>query len=251
MLIDWFTVVAQALNFLVLVWLLKRFAYAPILGVINEREKRIAAQLADAAAKSAAATLERDSFEHKNSELEQQRTALMAKAQTDAKAESQRLLEATRQQVAALDSRLQEALHKQQLDLRGEITRRIRDEVFSMARKTLSDLATQSLEETMLRVFIERVRGLSEADRSLLKAAMAESGKVIVRGAFEFSADARQNLETVVAGICGKPVPLVFEIVPELISGVELTVGGRRLAWSIADHLAAMEAGAAADVATS
>jgi F-type H+-transporting ATPase subunit b len=31
MLIDWFTVGAQALNFLILVWLMKRFLYKPIL----------------------------------------------------------------------------------------------------------------------------------------------------------------------------------------------------------------------------
>ena len=55
MLIDWFTVVAQALNFLILVWLLKRFLYKPMLDAIDAREKRIATQLADADAKKAAA----------------------------------------------------------------------------------------------------------------------------------------------------------------------------------------------------
>jgi len=51
MLIDWFTVVAQVVNFLILVWLLKRFLYRPILNAIDAREKRIATKLADAAAK--------------------------------------------------------------------------------------------------------------------------------------------------------------------------------------------------------
>ena len=55
MLIDWFTVGAQALNFLILVWLLKRFLYKPILHAIDEREKRIAKELADADAKKAEA----------------------------------------------------------------------------------------------------------------------------------------------------------------------------------------------------
>jgi len=48
MLIDWFTVGAQALNFLILVWLMKHFLYKPILHAIDEREKRVAAELADA-----------------------------------------------------------------------------------------------------------------------------------------------------------------------------------------------------------
>jgi F-type H+-transporting ATPase subunit b len=48
MLIDWFTVGAQVVNFLILVWLLKRFLYKPILHAIDERERRIAKELADA-----------------------------------------------------------------------------------------------------------------------------------------------------------------------------------------------------------
>ena len=45
MLIDWFTVSAQVVNFLILVWLLKRFLYRPILNAIDAREKRIAKEL--------------------------------------------------------------------------------------------------------------------------------------------------------------------------------------------------------------
>ena len=79
MLIDWFTVVAQAINFLILVWLLKRFLYKPILHAIDEREKGIAAQLAEAEAKKAEAQKERDEFQHKNETFDQERAALLKK----------------------------------------------------------------------------------------------------------------------------------------------------------------------------
>ena len=108
MLIDWFTVAAQALNFLLLVWLLKRFLYQPVLDAINAREQRIALQLADAAAKEAAASKERDEFARKNTEFDSQRAALLAKASEEAKAELQRLLEQARKEADALRSRLQD-----------------------------------------------------------------------------------------------------------------------------------------------
>ena len=66
MLIDWFTVIGQLLNFLVLVWLMKRFLYRPILNAIDEREKKIAAELADADTKKALAQKESDDFKKKN-----------------------------------------------------------------------------------------------------------------------------------------------------------------------------------------
>src|SRR4051812_42300477 len=96
MLIDWFTVAAQTLNFVVLIGLLRRFLYRPILQAIDAREKRIAAELALAAGKKAEAQLERDEFLHKNEALERERGALLRRATEEAGAEGQRLTEAAR-----------------------------------------------------------------------------------------------------------------------------------------------------------
>jgi F-type H+-transporting ATPase subunit b len=97
MLIDWFTVGAQALNFLILVWLMKRFLYKPILHAIDAREKRIAAELADADARKAEAQKERDEFQHKNEEFDQQRAALLSQSDEEAQAQRERLLDEARQ----------------------------------------------------------------------------------------------------------------------------------------------------------
>src|SRR6202142_4326390 len=110
MLIDWFTVGAQALNFLILVWLMRHFLYKPILNAIDAREKLIAAELADAAAKKAEAQKDRDEFQHKNETFDQQRAALLNTATDEAKAEGQRLLAEARRAADALSAKRQETL---------------------------------------------------------------------------------------------------------------------------------------------
>jgi F-type H+-transporting ATPase subunit b len=102
MLIDWFTVAAQALNFLVLVWLLKRFLYKPILDAIDVREKGIAATLAGADAKAKEAQKEHNDFDKKNKDFDQQRGALLTKATDAAKAEHGRLIDEARKEGDAL-----------------------------------------------------------------------------------------------------------------------------------------------------
>src|SRR5471030_3083536 len=102
MLIDWFTVGAQVLNFLILVWLLKRFLYKPILHAIDEREKLIATQLAQADAKKAEAQKDRDEFQHKNDAFDQERAALLKKATDEARAERDRLLGEARKDADSL-----------------------------------------------------------------------------------------------------------------------------------------------------
>ena len=158
MLINWFTVGAQALNFLILVWLMKRFLYKPILHAIAAREERIAAELADAAAKEAEATKERDEFQRKNEELDQQRAALLSTATDEANAERQRLLEAARQAADALSAKRQEALRNDALNLNQAIRRQTQQKVFAIARKVLTDLATATLEERMGEVFTRLLR---------------------------------------------------------------------------------------------
>ena len=102
MLINWFTVCAQAINFLILVWLLKRFLYKPILNAIDERERGIATQLADAEAKKAEAQRDRDDFQHKNEAFDKERAALLKKATDVAGAERQRLLDEAKKDADAL-----------------------------------------------------------------------------------------------------------------------------------------------------
>src|ERR1700685_3869548 len=104
MLIDWFTVGAQVLNFLVLVWLLKRFLYKPVLDAIDARENSIAAEFKTAAAKQSEAERERDEFKAKNLEFDGQRSALLAKATEQSDSDRRRLLGEAHKE--ALESRI-------------------------------------------------------------------------------------------------------------------------------------------------
>ena len=161
MLIDWFTVAAQALNFLILVWLMKRFLYKPILHAIDAREKRIAAELADADAKKAEARKERDEFQRKNEELDRQRAALLSQATDEARAERHRLIEEAQKAADAVSAKRQETLRNDAQNLNQAIRRRTQQEVFAIARKALADLATTSLEERLGEVFTRRLREMS------------------------------------------------------------------------------------------
>jgi len=244
MLIDWFTVSAQVVNFLILVWLLKRFLYKPILHAIDEREKRIAKELADADAKKTEAEKERQEFQKKNEELDQQRDELLSEAKDEAKAERQRLLDESRQAAGALHAKQQDALKREQESLRDAITRRTREEVFAIVRKTLTDLAGASLEERMSEVFTRRLRELNdEAKKSLAKALKTLSDPVLMRRAFELPSQQRDAIQREINEVFSTEMQVRFETAPDVISGIELTTNGQKVAWSIAEYLASLGKG--------
>ena len=238
MLINWFTVIAQAINFLILVWLLKRFLYKPILHAIDEREKGIAAQLAQAEARVAEAQKERDDFQHKNEAFDKERSALLKKATDDANAQRQRLLDEVRKDADALRAKRQDALRTEQRNLSQDIIRLTQKQVFAITRKTLLDLAGTGLEERIGDVFVQRVRALTgEAKEQLATAFKTSNHMVSVHSAFDLPAAQKGAIEKAVKETFAPDAQVQFETAPELVSGIELSSGGHKVAWSIADYL--------------
>jgi F-type H+-transporting ATPase subunit b len=242
MLINWFTVGAQALNFLILVGLLKHFLYKPILTAIAAREKRIAGEIEDAAEKKTEAQKERDDFQHKNQKLDQQRAELLSKATDEATAERERLIDEARQAAGAMSAKRTEALKSEAQSLNQAISRQTQQEVFAIARKALADLANTSLEERLGAVFTRRLKGLDGKAKAELAEAIKTSGDAaLVRSAFELPTEQRAVINNALNETFSADVRVRFEAAPDLISGIELSANGKKLAWSIADYLVSLE----------
>ena len=242
MLIDWFTVGAQALNFLVLVWLLKRFLYKPILDAIDARESRIAGELADADQKKAEAKAERDALQVKSDAFDRERDALLTKATDEAKAERQRLLDEARKAADTLTTKRREAMESDARNLDHAVSRLVQQEVFAVARKALADLATTSLEERIGEVFTRRLREMDAPAKAKLGEALENmSTPAIVRCAIDLPQDQRAAIQNAINETFSADIQLKFETAPDLIGGIELSTSGQKVAWSIADYLASLE----------
>lgn len=242
MLIDWFTVAAQALNFLILVFLLRRFLYQPILDAIDQREKRIAAELAAADAQQAQAQQERELFQAKNASFDQTRAERLRQLETEVQHERTKRLEAARTEASSLMARHQAALENEQLHLQQSIQRKTAKEVFAIARQALTDLADAPLEAQMVAVFLRRLAALTAAEQAALRAAFTPASEPLrVQTRFALSEPLSAEILTAVRAVLGPEIELSFESSDRLINGIELSSQGQKLAWSLTDYLSAME----------
>jgi len=242
MLIDWFTVGAQTLNFLILVWLMKRFLYQPILSAIDQREQRIAAELAAADAQRTEAQQTRDEFEQKSAAFEQQRTMLLQQATEQATAETARLLAAGGQAADAWRERRLETLRDDAHNLNRQISRRIQAEVFAISRKVLADLADAGLEERLGAVFTRRLAEMPADERQSLATALKTTTETaVLRCAFELPAEQRAVIQNALNESFAADILIRFEAAPDLIGGIELSANGWKLAWSMTAYLDTLE----------
>jgi F-type H+-transporting ATPase subunit b len=168
----------------------------------------------------------------------------LSQATDEAQAGRQRLLDEARRAADALSAKRQESLASEARNLSQAITRRMQDEVFAIARKALTDLATTSLEERMGEVFTRRLRELNGATKEALANALkTTSHPALIRSAFGLSAEQRAAIQNAINEIFSADVQVRFETAPDLVSGIELTTNGQKVAWSIGDYLASLEQG--------
>lgn len=242
MLIDWFTVGAQTLNFLILVWLLKRFLYQPILNAIDSRERNIAAILADADAKKAEACTERDTYRYKNTVFEQQRDALMRQAIDEAANESKRLHAEARKEADELRNARRAGLNQELQNISTDIKRITSQEVFMIVRKVLKDLAGTDIEVRMSEVFIQRLRTFDDSTKAnLIESLHAAKEPVVVRSAFALPIEQRDAIQGALNTLSSTHQPVCFETADDVLSGIEMVIDGEKLAWSIADYTLSLE----------
>lgn len=244
MLIDWFTVAAQAINFFLLVWLLKRYLYKPILHAIDVREQRIQAQLADGAAQQEKAHSEREIFHNKNEKFERERANLMQKALAEADREHQRLIEKARE-----DAQVERLKYKRNLaldarKLKQTLSSKAAQEIFAITRQTLKDLASANLEEQVVAVFLKTLNELAAPVKVAITQALKATSinaPVVLRSAFDLPQELRVKIQQALEQTFNVDLELTFDTKLELVSGIELFANGQKLAWSIDDYLLTLE----------
>lgn len=230
--IDWVTVLAQIANFLLLLWLLKRFLYRPILDGIDAREAAIAKRMSDAEqAKKQAQTAE-DQYIKQRAQLVSDQDALLEKA-----------LEATEDQRAGLLSDARSKLQQEQkdwhkhLEHEREIFNKRLEQTGSQAllqltRKALHDLADEKIEDAIVRHIGKQLQPM--AAELVQAAAGSQNAEVTTRDVL--SAETQALLHTEVQRWLPE-VKLTFVTDAQQSPGLVMQVGGAQVAWTTDSYM--------------
>lgn len=242
MLVDPFTVVAQIVNFALLIWLLRRILYGPITRAMEAREARIREELESARRLRSEAAAEGERYRELVAGIETEREVRLAEVRTEIDALRHEQMQQARAEVRALRERWSHALEREQeaflRDLRLELGRGS----VEVIRNALRDLADVDLEDRIVTRFVDRIGEMADADRQrLASAARREEEGFRFRTAFPLTDAHRETLARAVTetfGVEGEPQ---FETDPGLVAGIELRAGGVKLAWTIDDYLRTLE----------
>lgn len=242
MLLDPFTIGAQIVNFLVLIWLLRRVLYGPITSAMHERDERIRRELDEAARMRADVEAERERHREQVADFAATQDARLADARAEVETWRQAQMDSARQEIDARRASWQHALEQQQKTVVRDLRQKVGREILSLTRGVLRDLAGSDLQERIVARFLQQLREMPADERTRLAAAAREDGgRVHLCTAFALDDVERGELADAIDVILGTPLSMVTEIAPEIGSGVELRAGGLKVGWSLTEYLESLD----------
>ncbi len=245
MIINWYTVIFQMINFLLLVFLLKRFLYGPVIEMMAEREQNILAREEEAKATRLEAAAAKEALSLEKERLKESQNTLLEETRKSAEEEKVKLQKEARQEVQEVRGRWAAALKKEQEAFAKELRIRLGRQASELARRCLEELADARLEELVLENFLLNLKALSEEDKHNFAAGMKSAqGQVHLYSAFTLKDEQKEMVAqalTEALGLGPAEPQLLWKKQKELICGLELESGGFRLSWNIEQYVQVME----------
>ncbi len=245
MLIDWFTVAAQIVNFLILMGLLKYFLYDRIRNAMDQREESIRSRIADAEQKQAQAEESRKAHAQKQQELDQQKENILAEARQKAREQEEKLTQEAKQAVQKQKARWQESLRQQQQAFLRQLRHMAGESVLTISRTAVAQLADADLQQKAVRRFMEKIEQLAHPDQKKLAESIRRSDQgLTVKTAAPLDADLKAELEDLLnrrlSSETGR-LQVAYETHPKLVLGLEIRTEDQKAAWSLSDYLGGLE----------
>lgn len=238
--IDWITTVAQLVNFLVLLWALRRFLYRPILESVDRRESLIRQKQDQAAAQAGEATAQASALAKERKMLAQEKEALLKAARSDANDLKTELLKEIKFDLEKERTTWQGRLDAERFSFAKDAALRAAEQVLTITRKVLSQMTGCDLDKKALDIF---VRELSQIDgkRKIEVAKAISAYGTQIKTAAPLSAGDSARLTKAVRRLGGETAKITFDTDPSLLAGARLTAGSHCLEWSIATYLRTFE----------
>ena len=242
MLINWFTVVAQIVNFLILVALLRWFLYQPILQVMQKRQNRLEQQWQEVEITQKEAQKTIDHYHQKQEDLEQQRQDFLAQARADAEQERKQLLTEARQDIAAQRHTWQESWYQEKATFLRTLRQQIIQQTLNIARQAVASLANAPLEQQMIRVFCDRLTQLETEKHDAIGRALAQSDQPLqIISHFDIPADLRHQLIDTLQAQWAIAQSPQFVTDRQLMCGIQLKLAGQEVCWNLDTYLKNLE----------
>jgi F-type H+-transporting ATPase subunit b len=242
-LIDPFTVFVQVLNFIILVLVLKRFLFRPVIRAMNQREERIARELETARKDREEADEDLRKMQERKAKLKEEEVRLLQDVTRRAENLEKELVAEAKSAAREKERAFTEAFERTKIRRSEELQREMAGHLYSMAETALQDLAGHSLHASMVDRFLDILENDPGSWETRFHNLLSEHDTLIVSTPLDPDAETRTRLHAILKKRFGFKGNLDFRKDPELMAGLAMSGNGHRLDWTIHRYLEDLKTG--------
>ncbi len=237
--IDLFTLVAQIINLLILLFLLRKFLYLPVLKAVEARQKAVADELrtAEEARKNAQKTIK--ACEKQMQKLELQKQDILQQAHQEADKLAADLKERAREEYTEQQQQWRRRMKAEQDSFENSMQKAVTLQFNHFAQKALRQIAAADINDLAVERLLEKLKALPAEQQQNYAKAFHDKKQIEIRSAAALSKNNKAKLEEYLSQAWQLPaaVKFVFTVEPELIGGVCLIAGEQLISWNLEEYL--------------
>jgi F-type H+-transporting ATPase subunit b len=245
--LQWSTLVFQLLNFFILLLVLGRFLYRPLMDAMQRREEAVAARVRDAEERATRADAERAQLAEASRAARAEAEALLARAHAEAAHVGEAEHARARQEAARLLEEARQRIADEERAARRRLSEAARASAVRIAGSLLGKVAGRPFHEALVARLLDGGLGLDAEQADLLRRALDHAGReVIVETAYPMQAEAMSRLEEVLGKTLtggANSVRVTVRVEPSLTAGLRLVVGVGAIDLSLKRVLADLDRG--------
>lgn len=232
--IDWFTLAAQIVNFLILLALLKHFLFGPLNEVMKKREQTVTSRLEEARTKLTEAEKKDELFQQKLTELDDHKEEMMGEMRKDVEQYKKELQQQAREEVQNIRAKWEDSLEHEKQTFYGELHRLTSTGIAELLNSIIRDLSNSNLEEQALTKFLTNLDNLDDKEKKrAIEAALTHGdGHLTVTSSFPLSEKQRKKLTDKINEVFSMEVSCRFEVSSLLGFGIEMRTNAWKIGWN-------------------
>ena len=239
--INWSTVFFQIINFLIIVWILKKYLFTPVLSSMDKREALIQKRLHDAEKSKKDAEAEQKRLEAKIAELDADKASILADAYKKADAEYATMLKTFNAEMAGKRKAFEEQIITEREFLRSSIAELAGTSIVSTVKQALSDLANTDIQSAILTGFLENLSSGKVDKIKDFKRYYEKGTPITVRTSFTLDAKDKKNITGAIEKALGaKLKTLDFVIDKDIICGIEISCPPILISYGMNTYISAL-----------
>lgn len=234
--LDWFTFFAQFINFLILIWLMKKFLYKPVMNVMKKREDEVASRLDEAKVKNEEAEEMAKDYRDKMEQLDDRKEEWLEEAKIEAESYKKELIRQARNEVENMAAKWQESVESERAIFMEALEKQSFHKIVDTIEKIIMELADGNLEEQTLKTFFRKLEDFDQDEKERVsKTAM--DGTVEILTAFELKEQDKRKAEDSIRRIFNSEINCHFKTNKDLGFGLELRSNGWKFGWNMKSYL--------------